>query len=68
MSTDTKDAMRRFCPYAQRTVLVLNAKGVDYQIINCALMSKPDWLFKLNPLGTYRNPPLLSPIVVKGTV
>jgi len=43
--------MRRFCPYAQRTVLVLNAKGVDYQIINCALMNKPDWLFKLNPLG-----------------
>jgi len=41
----------RFCPYAQRTVLVLNAKGVDYQIINCTLMDKPDWLFTFNPLG-----------------
>jgi len=41
----------RFCPYAQRTILCLNAKGVDYEIINCALMTKPDWLWKLNPIG-----------------
>ncbi len=54
-ATDTEDPLRRFCPYAQRTVLVLNAKDVDYQIVNCALMNKPDWLFKLNPLGTYRK-------------
>jgi glutathione S-transferase len=33
-------------------VLLLNAKGVDYEIINCALMDKPDWLFAFNPLGT----------------
>ena len=30
----------RFCPYAQRTVLCLNAKNVDFQVINCQLMSK----------------------------
>ena len=30
----------RFCPYAQRTVMCLNAKNVDYHIINCQLMSK----------------------------
>lgn len=41
----------RFCPYAQRTVLCLNAKEVDYQIINCALMTRPDWVWQLNPLG-----------------
>jgi len=41
----------RFCPYAQRTILCLNAKGIDYQNINCALMTKPEWLWKLNPIG-----------------
>ena len=41
----------RFCPYAQRTVLCLNAKGVDYEVINCALMTKPEWLWELNPIG-----------------
>ena len=30
----------RFCPYAQRTVLCLNAKNVDYDIINSQLMNK----------------------------
>jgi len=41
----------RFCPYAQRTILCLNAKGIDYQIVNCALMTKPEWLWEVNPLG-----------------
>jgi len=41
----------RFCPYAQRTILCLNAKGVDYEMINCALMTKPEWLWELNPIG-----------------
>ena len=30
----------RFCPYAQRTVLCLNTKNVDYDIINSQLMNK----------------------------
>jgi len=41
----------RFCPYAQRTVLCLNAKDIDYEVINCALMTKPEWLLELNPFG-----------------
>lgn len=41
----------RFCPYAQRTVLALEAKGLDYVNINCQLMSKPDWLWDYNPIG-----------------
>merc|ERR1712029_795449 len=41
----------RFCPYAQRTVLCLNTKNVDYDIINSQLMNKPEWLWQLNPLG-----------------
>ena len=30
----------RFCPYAQRTVLCLNAKNLDYEVINSQLMTK----------------------------
>ena len=30
----------RFCPYAQRTALCLNAKNVDYEVINSQLMTK----------------------------
>jgi len=41
----------RFCPYAQRTVLCLNAKGVDYEVVNCALLNKPEWLLDINPIG-----------------
>jgi len=41
----------RFCPYAQRTILCLNAKEADYKLINCALMTRPDWLWEVNPLG-----------------
>jgi len=41
----------RFCPYAQRTVLCLNAKGIDYEVINSALMTKPEWLWEINPIG-----------------
>jgi len=41
----------RFCPYAQRTVLCLNTKNIDYEVINCQLMTKPSWLLELNPLG-----------------
>lgn len=38
----------RFCPYAQRTVMCLNAKNVDYQVINCQLMSKASLKFSKN--------------------
>ena len=41
----------RFCPYAQRTVLCLNAKNVDYSVINCTLKTKAEWLVEHNPLG-----------------
>ncbi|XP_070818811.1 glutathione S-transferase omega-1-like [Chaetodon trifascialis] len=41
----------RFCPFAQRTRLVLNAKGIKYDIININLKDKPDWFLERNPLG-----------------
>ncbi|KAK3573518.1 hypothetical protein QTP86_026041 [Hemibagrus guttatus] len=41
----------RFCPYAQRTRLVLHAKGIEHETINIHLKSKPDWYLEKNPHG-----------------
>ncbi|NXR08747.1 GSTO1 transferase, partial [Semnornis frantzii] len=41
----------RFCPFAQRTRLVLRAKGVSHEVININLKNKPDWFFEKNPFG-----------------
>ncbi|XP_062851636.1 glutathione S-transferase omega-1-like [Trichomycterus rosablanca] len=41
----------RFCPYAQRTRLVLNAKGIDHEIVNIHLKEKPEWYLEKNPSG-----------------
>ena len=41
----------RFCPFAQRTVLVLEAKNIPYETINVNLRSKPQWFLDMNPLG-----------------
>nr|KAF6322328.1 glutathione S-transferase omega 1 [Pipistrellus kuhlii] len=41
----------RFCPFAQRTLLVLKAKGIRHEVININLKNKPEWFFKKNPAG-----------------
>ncbi|XP_064113035.1 pyrimidodiazepine synthase-like isoform X2 [Macrobrachium nipponense] len=41
----------KYCPYAQRTRLVLLAKNIKHEVVNVNLRSKPDWLFEKNPLG-----------------
>ncbi|XP_062927501.1 glutathione S-transferase omega-1-like [Mobula hypostoma] len=41
----------KYCPFSQRTRLVLEAKGIKYETININLMNKPDWFFEKNPLG-----------------
>ncbi|XP_028278742.1 glutathione S-transferase omega-1-like [Parambassis ranga] len=41
----------RFCPFAQRTRLVLNAKGIKHDTVNIHLKDKPDWFLEKNPLG-----------------
>ncbi|XP_017284929.1 glutathione S-transferase omega-1 [Kryptolebias marmoratus] len=50
-----KDRLRlysmRFCPFAQRTILVLNVKGIKYDTVNINLTDKPDWFLEKNPLG-----------------
>nr|UEN71127.1 glutathione S transferase-O4 [Glyphodes pyloalis] len=41
----------RFCPYAQRTILALNAKKIDYEVVNINLVNKPEWLFDKSGFG-----------------
>ncbi|XP_044518497.1 glutathione S-transferase omega-1-like isoform X1 [Gracilinanus agilis] len=41
----------RFCPFAQRTRLVLKAKGIKHEVVNINLKNKPEWFFKKHPLG-----------------
>lgn len=41
----------RFCPYAARAHLALDAKGIPYHTVNINLMQKPEWLFDANPFG-----------------
>ncbi|XP_069970736.1 pyrimidodiazepine synthase isoform X2 [Penaeus vannamei] len=41
----------KFCPFAQRTRLILVAKNVKHDIVNVNLKTKPEWLFEKNPLG-----------------
>jgi len=41
----------RFCPYAQRTRLVLAHKQIPHETVNINLMDKPDWYFEKNPEG-----------------
>ncbi|XP_029466198.1 glutathione S-transferase omega-1-like [Rhinatrema bivittatum] len=41
----------RFCPYAQRSRLVLAAKGIQHETINVNLINKPGWFLEKAPLG-----------------
>lgn len=41
----------RFCPYAQRVHLVLDAKRIPHHVINIDLKAKPMWLPHFSPLG-----------------
>ncbi|XP_054437444.1 glutathione S-transferase omega-1 [Pteronotus mesoamericanus] len=41
----------RFCPFAERTRLVLEAKGIKHEVININLKNKPEWFFKKNSFG-----------------
>ncbi|KAL8593225.1 hypothetical protein ACOMHN_009880 [Nucella lapillus] len=41
----------RFCPYAQRTRLVLLYKNIPHETVNVDLKEKPDWFLERNPLG-----------------
>lgn len=42
----------RFCPFAQRARILLTHKGIDFEIVNINLKSKPEWFLEKTPLGT----------------
>ncbi|ELT96900.1 hypothetical protein CAPTEDRAFT_157769 [Capitella teleta] len=41
----------RFCPFAQRTRMVLLYKEIPHEVVNVNLRRKPKWLFERNPFG-----------------
>jgi len=41
----------RFCPYAERTRLVLAHLNIPHEVVNINLQKKPEWFFTKNPLG-----------------
>ncbi|XP_070546718.1 glutathione S-transferase omega-1-like isoform X2 [Ptychodera flava] len=50
-----KDTLRvynmRFCPFAERTILTLKAKGIPHEVVNVNTREKPQWFFDKNPKG-----------------
>lgn len=40
----------RFCPYAERAMIALQAKKIPFEVININLAEKPEWYVKTNPL------------------
>uniref|UniRef100_A0A2A4K3U4 Uncharacterized protein n=1 Tax=Heliothis virescens TaxID=7102 RepID=A0A2A4K3U4_HELVI len=41
----------RYCPYAQRTMFALIAKGIDYDLVNIDLVDKPEWITSVSAFG-----------------
>ncbi|XP_022092163.1 pyrimidodiazepine synthase-like isoform X2 [Acanthaster planci] len=41
----------KYCTFSQRSRLVLKAKGINYEEINCSLTKKPEFLLERNPDG-----------------
>lgn len=41
----------RFCPFAQRVHLILDAKQLDHHVVNVHLKQKPEWLTEYSRLG-----------------
>lgn len=39
------------CPFAQRTLILLKEKNIDYQLTEIDLDNKPDWFLKISPYG-----------------
>jgi|ACQI01.1.fsa_nt_gi glutathione S-transferase len=41
----------KLCPFVQRAVIVLNEKGVNYDITYIDLKNQPEWFKEISPLG-----------------
>ncbi|XP_077486009.1 glutathione S-transferase omega-1-like [Amblyomma americanum] len=42
----------RFCPYAQRALLILQAKSIDHEVVNINLKDRPEWSKDVLPAGS----------------
>ena len=42
---------KRGCPFAQRTAIVLAAKGLPFELVEIDVDNKPDWFAAMSPLG-----------------
>lgn len=42
---------KQACPYAQRSRIVLRAKGLPFQVVEIDLHNKPDWFLAISPYG-----------------
>ncbi|XP_077538499.1 glutathione S-transferase omega-1-like [Haemaphysalis longicornis] len=42
----------RFCPFAQRALLALEAKAIDHEVVNVNLRKRPEWYDDVLPSGT----------------
>jgi len=41
----------KVCPFAQRTLILLKEKNIDYQLIEIDLDNKPGWFLEISPYG-----------------
>ncbi len=41
----------RYCPFVQRSLIILHEKGIDFELSYIDLYNKPDWFLKISPLG-----------------
>ncbi|CAH1180452.1 unnamed protein product [Phaedon cochleariae] len=57
----------KFCPYAQRALLVLKAKQIPHEVVYISLFQKPEWYHKIHPEG--KVPALVdgSNVIVEST-
>ena len=51
MSKPMKIISAALCPYVQRSVILLKELGIEHDVEYIDLTNKPDWFFKLSPLG-----------------
>lgn len=59
----------RFCPYAQRSLLVLTAKDIPHDVVNINLADKPEWFLEKTslekvPVLEFNNTILVESLVI----
>ncbi|XP_034831654.1 pyrimidodiazepine synthase-like isoform X2 [Maniola hyperantus] len=58
----------RLCPFAQRTILALNAKNIDFEVVNISLAEKPEWLTSKSAFGTVPSIEIKEDVCIYGSL